>query len=612
MFASLGLLFLFGMSTPAPVVDDFELRDYRGPAYKLSDFGKNRLVVVAFLGVDCPVSRKYAVRLAELATVYEPRGVAFLGVDANHQDSPSGIGRLAADSGIGFPILKDLNNAVADRLGVERTPEVLVLDAGRAVRYRGRVDDQFSPTVQRNRPPRRDLATALDELLRGDPVSVPRTEPAGCRIGRVRASEPTTTVTYCRDIAPILQRRCQTCHRPGQTAPFSLVSYDDARSWADTIREVIQENRMPPWQADPKHGKFANDPRPSDQEKRLLFEWIDGGRAEGDPKDLPPAAVFIDAWNIPKPDRVVSIPEPFAVPATGVVDYQTIEVDPGFREDKWITAAEIRPGNRAVVHHCNVYLKPPGHDDIVEFGSLGSVCLAETAVGTPPLLLPEGMAKKVPAGWHLVFVIHYTPIGKPQTDQTGIGLVFADPKKVRQEVATKILLDSHFRIPPRAARFPISQSWQTDDDLLLLAMFPHMHVRGRSFRYEAAYPDGTTEILLDVPAYDFQWQNRYVLETPKRLPAGTRLTCTAVYDNSADNPANPDPDAEVKAGPQTTDEMFNGYFEVVRADEDLTRPDLALLQAIRERFRPAVGVPLSLGLMGLLAVSFWLRKRTVK
>jgi hypothetical protein len=190
--------------------------------------------------------------------------------------------------------------------------------------------------------------------------------------------------------------------------------------------------------------------------------------------------------------------------------------------------------------------------------------------------------------------------------------VFADPKKVRQEVATKLLIDSYFRIPPRAARFPLSQSWQTKDDVLLLAMFPHMHVRGRSFRYEAAYPDGTTEILLDVPVYDFNWQNRYVLETPKRLPAGTRLTCSAVYDNSADNPANPDPDAEVKAGPQTTDEMFNGYFEVVRADEDLTRPDLAMYAGIRERFRPAVGVPLALGLMGLLALSFWLRKRAAK
>ena len=261
------------------------------------------------------------------------------------------------------------------------------------------------------------------------------------------------------------------------------------------------------------------------------------------------------------------------MPASGTVDYQEFEVDPGFREDRWVVAAEIRPGNRAVVHHVTVFLKPPGASGPgFTPGALGSFCLAATAPGTPPMVLPTGMAKRVPAGWRLVFVVHYTPIGTATTDRTSIGLNFAPAAAVRREVATRLLYDPDLCIPPHAPDHRVERTWRAPENLLLLALFPHMHLRGKSFRFEADYPDGTTETLLNVPRYDFHWQHRYALATPKPIPAGTTLRCVAHYDNSAANPANPDPDATVRTGKQNTDEMFNGYLDVALADHGPTWP----------------------------------------
>ncbi|HEX4608688.1 MAG TPA: hypothetical protein VH092_10830, partial [Urbifossiella sp.] len=259
-------------------------------------------------------------------------------------------------------------------------------------------------------------------------------------------------------------------------------------------------------------------------------------------------------------------------PAEGVVEYQNFIVDPGFTEDVWVRAAEVRPGDRRVVHHCNIFLSPPGagsNDDIHQTGELGSANLIAFTPGSGPVRLPDGLAKRIPAGWRLQFNIHYTPIGTPQSDRTEVGLLFLPAEKVRKEVATRLLQDLELEIPPHAANHRVDHAWTADRDYLLLSMFAHMHLRGKSFRYTAEYPDGSTEVLLDIPAYDFNWQHRYVLEEPKRLPAGTVLRCTAVYDNSAGNPANPDPSATVRSGLQTWEEMFNGYYDIVLADQDM-------------------------------------------
>jgi peroxiredoxin len=578
-------------------IADFALRDFKGQTHRLGDWHDRKLVVVVFLGVDCPLAKLYAPRLVEMDSAYRRRGVAFVAVDPNRHDSLSDLARYAREHRIPFPLLKDVGNVVADRFDARRSPEAFVLDARRVVCYRGRIDDQYGVGgLTRPRPTRRDLALALDELLAGKPVRVPVTDASGCPLARVRRRTRGGAITYHRDVAPILQRRCQACHRPGQSAPFALTTFRQAAGWAGAIREVVEEPRMPPWSASPAHGKFANDPSLTQREKQTLFGWIDAGCPEGDPAHAPAPVKFRDGWAIPGPDLVVSIPQPFTVPAEGAIEYQYFVVDPGFREDRWVRAAEVRPSNSAVVHHCNVFLQPPETTDPTDIhpqGTLGSIALALTAPGTPPMVLPDGMAKRIPAGWRLVFVVHYTAVGSVQTDRTRLGLTFADPRTVRQEVATRLMFDPGLSIPPGARHHELSQTWQTKRDLLVLALFPHMHLRGKSFRYTVRYPDGGEEILLDVPRYDFNWQHRYVLAAPKRLPAGTQMTCTAVYDNSADNPANPDPSATVRAGPQSWDEMFNGYWDVAADDEDLTK-EIGWVRIAREWaagvFRPPVAV----------------------
>ena len=542
-------------------IDDFTLRDSRGTVHRLTDWNERPLIAVVFLGVECPLAKLYAVRLNELAREFEARGLQIVGIDSNQQDSLAEIAEFVRLHEIGFPILKDPGNVVADRFGATRTPEVFVLDQQRTVRYQGRIDDQLAVSVRRAAPQRRDLAEAIEELLAGKQVSLPITEAPGCHIGRIHLPKASGTVTYSKHISPIIQEHCQICHRTGQISPFPLTNYQETVGWAAMIREVVAEERMPPWHADPRYGHFANDSRLNDEERQQILTWVRDGAPEGDPADLPPARKFADDWSLGCPDQVFTVAKPFDVPAQGNIEYQMFEVDPGFTEDHWITAAEIRPSNRAVMHHATVFLKGPGEDVALEGGTQGSYCLAATALGTPPVRFPLGMAKRIPAGCKFLFVVHYVAIGSPQQDQISLGLVYANPRDVHQEVATKLMYDLDLRIPPHAADHPVDQSWRIDQDILLLAMFPHMHLRGRSFRVRGRIPRWYEGVLLSVPRYDFNWQNRYKLAEPKRLPAGAVITCTAHYDNSAANPANPDPTATVLAGQQTTDEMFNGYFD---------------------------------------------------
>ncbi len=574
-----------GPANPCPpigsVVREVQLLDDRGARHGLDDWRSSRLIVLAFLAEGCPVAELYADRLAKLADRYRPSGVAFVGVFEKGRDGAAGSFRFAREHGLSFPIRLD-DGSAALRLGARRTPEVIVLDEALRLRYRGRIDDQYAVGSRRSAPAREHLREAIESLLAGRPVERPEVLAVGCPIARVDHPTPAGAPTYRRDVAPILARRCVPCHQTGQVGPFPLTSYEEAADRAEAIAEVVEDGRMPPWHANPRFGRFANDPRLTDRERQSLLDWARGGLSQGDSPELPPARSNPDGWSIPAPDLVVSMPSSFTVPAGGVVDYQFFEVDPGFREDQWIRAAEIRPGNRRVVHHCNVFLRAPGSpNEIDTAGELGSYCLAAMTPGTPPWILPDGMAKRIPAGWRLVFVMHYQPVGTIQNDQTRIGLVLADRSSVRREVATQLLFDPDLRIPPYTADHRVERSRRFDEDVLLLSMFPHMHLRGRSFRYEALYPDGRSEILLDVPRYDFNWQNRYVLAEPRRLPAGTILRCTAHFDNSEGNLSNPDPGATVRAGKQTTDEMFNGYFDIALSDQDRT----SFLSTVRSKLR---------------------------
>jgi peroxiredoxin len=589
-------------------VPDFELRDATGSTVRLSAVAKSRPCAVVFLGADCPMARLYAARLNELAGHFPAGSVAVLAIDPHRGDDLSAMAAFAREHKLTFPFLKDGDGRVAAAFGATRTPEAFLLDANRRIRYRGRIDDQYAAGGKnRGAPTREDLAEAVRELLAGKPVSVPATECTGCRISQPRAPA-LPRVTYSRDIAPILAAHCATCHRPGEVGPFALLSYADAVSHAATIAEVVGGGTMPPWHAAPGAVRFRNERRLTDEEKRLVAEWVGLDCPEGDP--LPPVEAPATAgWRIGTPDEVYSIPVEFRVPAEGLIDYQHFVIDPGLPGEAWVRAAEVRPGNRRVVHHCSVFLQPPGAtgtDEFFETGSLGSFNLIAFTPGSDPVRFPDGTAKRIPAGWKFHVIVHYTAVGTPQTDRTALALQFAPPEGVRKEVATKLLQDLDFAIPPHARDYRLERTWAVERDCLLLAMLPHMHLRGKSFRYTAEYPGGASEVLLDVPGYDFNWQHRYELAEPKRLPAGTVVRCAAVYDNSADNPNNPGPDATVRAGLQNADEMFNAYFDIVPADQDLPA-ERAAAGAKQARSRWALAG--AAGLTGWWGWRLWRRGR---
>jgi peroxiredoxin len=543
---------------------DFKLQDYRGAWHRLQDARESKLVVLAFLGTECPLASLYAPRLAEVARKYKKKGVAFYGVDANQQDAPSALARFAQVHQLPFPLLKDVGNELADQLGVERTPEVVVLDQERVVRYRGRIDDQFGFGVHRIAPTRSDLVQGLDDLLAGRTLSVARTEPVGCKIGRIAKVAKGSGVTYTKDVAAILRDRCAGCHRPGEIAPFALTSYKQAAGWAEMIAEVVDSGRMPPWHASPEYGSFSNEARLSTVEKRVIAAWLAAGAPEGDPRELPEPARYVEGWRIPAPDVVFTLPKTVEIPAEGLMPYQNFVIDPKFKNDVWITAAQVRPGNPSVVHHLVVFVLPPGTDDSARIDFL-----AAYAPGMPPRVLPNGLARLVPAGARLKFQVHYTPRGLAQTDRSEIGLVFADPRTIRKEMSAVAAINTDLRIPAGAADHAAEAEYRFGQDTLLYSFLPHMHLRGKSFRFEAVFPGGGREVLLDVPRYEFDWQNVYVLSQPKLMPEGTVLQCLARYDNSADNPSNPDPKATVTWGEQTRDEMLVGYVEIALADQDL-------------------------------------------
>jgi peroxiredoxin len=550
--------------TKSPVgrkVENFTLKDYRGKEHSLADYGDSKVIAIAILGTECPLVKLYAPRLKALAEEYSKKGVAFLAINANRQDSITEIAAYARRHELTFPILKDLGNRVADQLGAVRTPEVFLLDAKRYVRYHGRIDDQYGVGYIRENVSRRDLKIALDELLAGKKVSEPKTTAVGCYIGRIRKPDANATVTYSNQIARLIQKRCVECHREGEIAPFSLTKYEEVVGWAETIEEVMYDRRMPPWHADPKYSKFSNDRHVSSEELALISKWVAAGAPEGDTKDLPKPRTFVKGWQLPrKPDRVISMSDThFTVPAEGVVRYQYMSCDPKFTEDKWVTAAQIVPGNREVVHHVLVFIRPPGGGRSPELGEF----LVPYVPGIQAAAYPAGMAKRIPAGSKLGFQLHYTPIGSKQKDLTKVALVFGDPKTITHEIITTKAGTHRFDIPPHANNYEVTaKSNPSPVDVLLLGMMPHMHLRGKSFKYEAIFPDGRQPTLLDVPRYDFNWQTFYRLAKPLPLPAGTKMFCTAHFDNSAENLSNPDPTKTIRWGDQTWNEMMLGYFDI--------------------------------------------------
>ena len=553
---------------PGTPIADFTLNDHAGAKRSLAEWSDKPVVVVVFLGTECPLAKLYGQKLAELDKEYADRGVQIIGINSNQQDTLQELAGYGTKFGIEFPLLKDAGAKVADQFGATRTPEAFVLDDKRIVRYHGRIDDQYGVGSARNEATNRELVDAIEALLSGKPVAIAETQPVGCLIGRRAPSRVDGAVTYSEHIAPVLQSRCVNCHREGQIAPFTLTEYADVAAWADMCLEVIEDGRMPPWGANPAHGEFANDARLADEEKELFRKWVKAGVPEGDPEDLPPARKFVEGWQIPNPDVVYEMPVDFEVPAHGTVPYKNFIFDPGFTEDKWVCGAEARPGNHEVVHHLFLFWIPPDQKKPRSIDALKNA-IAAFAPGMSPIVGPEQYAVRIPAGSKLAFQVHYTPNGKATTDRSEAALLFADPEKVEKEVRVAAALNAKFLIPPYHPNYPISAERKFDKETLLYTLTPHMHYRGKSFRFTACYPDGSDEILLDVPRYDFNWQIVYLLKQPKRLPAGTVVRIDGQFDNSADNPLNPDPTQTVHWGDQTWDEMMLGSMTISDAEENL-------------------------------------------
>lgn len=399
--------------------------------------------------------------------------------------------------------------------------------------------------------------------------------------GTFAQSAQTAPPTYTKDVAPILQKHCQTCHRPGEAGPFSMLTYEDTKPWATTMKRVVQQKVMPPWFADPNYGHFANDRSLTPEEIRTLVAWVNAGAQKGDPKDMPSPVHFDEGWSIPKPDVMFQLPKPFSIPDSGMLEYQYVIVPTGFTEDKWVQMMEVRPTDRSVVHHIIAYLREPGSnyfkdqkpgvffeappqkpDEKVDASALPSDFLVGYAPGQPAEILSPGQAKLIKAGTDIVFEVHYTPNGKATTDRTKLGLIFAkDPPKER--VLTLAASNGAFKIPPGDPNYRVDASFDIVRDVKIAGLHPHMHARGKDFEYRFVYPDGKTETILKVPVYNWHWQLWYNFDQPMSLPKGAKIECTAHFDNSANNPENPDPSKTVIWGQQSWDEMMVGFFNLV-------------------------------------------------
>jgi mono/diheme cytochrome c family protein len=521
-----------------------------------------RATVVVCFGPSCPLSRKFGPELARLEKDYGDRQVDFVfwcpldGVDL------ADLRGFSSAHGLASAIVAGAANGLAAALRPETTTEVFVLDAARTLVFRGAVSDQYGLGYAKPAPSRPYLRQALDAVLGGAPPPVAATTAPGCALD-LPASLPVTpaTPTYHREIRRIMQAHCVECHRDGGLGPFPLESPDDLAEHAGMIRRQVERGAMPPWFAAPPepggHALFSNDRSLPAADKAALLSWLKSGRPLGDPAETPLPRIFPEGWTVGTPDVVYALPEPVKIQAEGTMPYQNRTVETTHTEDRWVQGYEILPTAPDVVHHVIVKVHPKG---ATADGRGEDGFFAAYVPGNSRRMLPPGFAKRLPAGSRLSFQIHYTPNGRETEDQLLIGLIYAR-EAPRHEVHVAGIAQPRLRIPPGAAHHVETKRQVVPMNLNVTGFMAHMHVRGKSFRYELTTPDGRTETLLDIPRYDFNWQLQYDCAQPRFIPRGSTLTITAAFDNSPGNPANPDPTQTVRWGEQTHDEMMIGYVE---------------------------------------------------
>jgi peroxiredoxin len=554
-----------------PAVDDFALIDHQGGSFKLSRHADASAVVLYVYAAGCPIARQQLGDLADLAKRFDT--VKFLLLDASPQDTAASVREEAEQFDIPFPILIDDRQLVAEALDVRRTGEAIVLDpAHRRLVWRGPIDDRMDYGGQREQAQHAWLADALTRLVNQQAVEPNTAEVRGCAVSlprskAERAATGAPTPTFTQDVAPILHDRCQVCHRPSGIAPWAMTSYEVVRGWAPMMREVIRTRRMPPWHADPWGPAFNHDLSLTPDQAATLVHWAEEGTPRGDGEDpfVRDGVPDQPDWPLGTPDILLTLPER-KVPATGQVPYWRPHLALPITEPTWIRAAHVVPGNRKILHHALVFQvdaahqnkrRDPNDDDELSIWQdlLFSAFVPGMEAGDP---FPAGTGRLLMPGDELQLTVHYAPDGRKEVDQTRIGLYIAHEPPAAQ-FRVHAVANQDFRIPPGARAFPVQAEWVAPEPMMLLRVFPHMHLRGDTFTLEVVTPDGARQTVTRLPSYDFNWQRWYELTEPLFVPAGSRVICSGTFDNSAMNPNNPDPSAAVRQGLQTTNEMFVGY-----------------------------------------------------
>ena len=553
---------------PVPVgakIDNLRFKDTRYLVRSLDDFPKAKGFVLVFTDTSCPLVPRYFPTLAKLEKEYRGKGVQFLAVNASADDTVVEIAAQAVEHGVEFPFVKDVDGKCVAALGAERTPEVAVLDAERRLRYRGRIDDQYRPGGSRPAPTRHDLKEALDAVLAGKEVAVPTTAVDGCRITRKEFRHDGPAVTFATDVAPLLFKHCAGCHRPDGPAPFSLLTYEDARKRGRAVAEAVADGQMPPWYAAPRHGTFTNRRGLSPAERDTIARWVQTGMARGDAAKLPKAPADgpkRGGWQIGEPDLVLST-DVQELPAEGDVPYRYVVLPYVFLAETWVQGVQILPDNPKVVHHCNMAYVAVGEKFDTSHFVTGLV------PGADAMRLKDGIAYRLPRASMLALQIHFVTTGKPEKCRIRVGIKYASGT-VRKRLRHVLLDGGRFSIPPQAPAHPIRATHVLDCDAVGVGLFSHMHLRGKAMTFRAQPPGKEAQTLLVIPNFSFDWQTPYVWEFGKvKFPKGTKLECVGLYDNSAFNPFNPAPNETVRSGPMTYHEMLNGFVFYVDAGEDL-------------------------------------------
>jgi len=571
----IGCCVLLAAASPAaePVIGekvaDLRFKDIRFLPRSLSDLGEHKAYVFVFTNTACPIVQKSWPRLKRLEEEFRDQGVQFVSVNVGMDDEIPEVAQQGIDYEIPFPMVKDVDGTCVRSLGVQRTPEVAILDHERRLRYRGRIDDQLRLGGARPTPSREDLRLALEDILAGRDVARSETPVDGCLITMSETAPPTEGMTFHEQILPLIQKHCQECHHPGGGTPFSLMTHEEVRSQAEMIAEVVADRRMPPWYAG-RGQHFTNERGLTPKERGQIGAWIRAGSPGGDPAKAPAAREFSnEKWEIGDPDLLLTAIETHSLPADGFVDYKYVVLPHVFLHETWISGAEILPSNPAVVHHCNLGYFAVGK----EFDD--SNFITGRVPGGTAMNLDDGLAFRIPAGSVVGLQVHYTTTGKPEKNRMSVG--FRYPREpVRKELKHLQVTTSRFAIPPGAGAHAVAASRTLSCDASGVGMFAHMHLRGKDMTFVAHSPglegasEGSVETLLSIPNYHYDWQQNYRWEPGvKKFAKGTRIEVIAHFDNSRFNPFNPDATATVKNGPQTVNEMMFGFFFYTEDGEDL-------------------------------------------